>query len=123
MIPSGFELLRSTASGKVSGYIKPYGYLSIKRATVNKEFAMNGNDLLFDICIVRNSLKEDVPEHYYPIEKDSVGGIAAYSSQDTHFVIRKLPAMGVCDLGYAASTLDRYPLQVNHQLAQQNNSI
>lgn len=116
VVPPHFELLRSTASGKGSGYIKPHGYLAIKRAPVNEDYAISGKELLFDICIVRASLKEQIPEHYFQIEKDSVGAIAAFSSHDTIVAIRKLPAMGICDLGYAASPLDRYPLKVSRAL-------
>ncbi|RYH32735.1 hypothetical protein EON65_00105 [archaeon] len=57
-------------------------------------------------------MREEAPEHFYPIEKDSVGAMTAFSTQDTLFVMRTLPPMGILDMGYAASTLDRYPLKV-----------
>eukprot|EP00981_Chlorochromonas_danica_P011325 scaffold3873_cov177-Ochromonas_danica.AAC.5 len=87
VVPSGYELLRSTASGK-------------------------GSEILFDICVIKHSLKEDIPEQYYPIEKDVASSMTpSFSSPDMVLITRKLPAMGICDLGYDASTLDRYPLQ------------
>ena len=112
VVPQGYELLRTIASGKSSGYIKPHGYLAIKRATVDENFALNGQEMIFDICVIKTTMKDDIPDQFFPIEKDSVGAIAAFSTHDTLFVMRKLPPMGVLDLGYAASTIDRYPLQV-----------
>lgn len=114
VVPQGFELLRTIASGKGPGYIKPHGYLAIKRATVDQNFALQGQELIFDICVLKTSMREEAPEHFYPIEKDSVGAMTAFSSQDTLFVMRTLPPMGILDMGYAASTLDRYPHKVPH---------
>lgn len=112
VVPTGYELLRSTASGKGSGYIKPFGFLALKRGSVNRDHIINGEEILFDICVIKQSLKEEVPEQYYPIEKDSAASMTpSFSSPDIVLVTRKLPAMGICDLGYEASTLDRYPLQ------------
>lgn len=112
MVPPGFELLRSTASGKSSGYIRPYGFLAIKRAPMTSDIYVVGHEMLFDICVVKSSQKEAMPDYYYPIEKDSTGTISAFTSHDSILAVRKLPAMGICDLGYAASTLDRYPSKV-----------
>jgi len=111
VVPAGFELLRSTASGKGSGYIKPYGFLAIKRAPVDSSIVISGHDILFDIAITRSSLKEGIPENYHPIEREHTGTMS-FSTIDTVVSIRKLAPMGICDLGYSASPLDRYPLKV-----------
>jgi hypothetical protein len=71
---------------------------------------LNGEQLIFDICAVKKSLKEELPERYIPLEKDS-NGVWASLSLDWAFAARYLPAMGLCNLSYEAVTLDRYPLK------------
>jgi hypothetical protein len=111
-IPVGFELLRTTANGKQSGYIKPFGFVAIKRALADGFSLFNGEPLIYDICGLKKSYKEDIPDRYIPVERDSQGAWNSLSS-DLIFAVRYLPAMGMCNLAYEAFCLDRYPLQVS----------
>jgi hypothetical protein len=108
----GYEIIRSTLSGKSPAQIKGLGYVAFKRATVSSLSYIDGEPLLFDLCVARKSLKEDIPDKYLPLEKDVSLTMSLGLSSDLIFACRILPAMGLCNLGYKPATIDRFPAKV-----------
>lgn len=109
-IPPDYHVLKSTISGNGSGYLRPWGYLAIKRASIAANSVIDGDPLILDIAVARQAEGETIVERYSPIEREN-GGINPYTLQDVVFMMKTAPAMGICDLSFKATVLDRYPIQ------------
>jgi hypothetical protein len=90
--------------------MKPFGFLAIKTSISDTYSYFHGEPMIHDICVVKRSAREELPERYMPVERDSQG-IWSSLSADLTYAVRFLPAMGLCNLAYEAVTLDRYPLK------------
>ena len=110
----GYEILKYSASGKHSAQIKGLGFLAFKRAAASTFALIDGEPLLYDMCVAKKSAKEDVPDRYTVIDRDLVSSLPSLTTttSDYIFATRFLPAMGVCNLAYQPATLDRYPAKV-----------
>lgn len=113
-VPEGFEVLRYTSSGKHSAQIKGHGFLAFKRADASSFALLEGQPLLYDICVAKKSAKEDIPDRYTVVDRDIIASLPTLTTvtSDLIFAIRMLPAMGVCNLAYKPATIDRYPAKV-----------
>ncbi len=109
----GYEVLKTTVSGKAPAQIKGFGYIAFKRATSSPHAFIDGEPLLYDICVTKKSLKEEIPEKYLIIERDISLAMALSIPSDLQFACRTLSAMGLCNLAYKAATVDRYPRTVS----------
>lgn len=107
-IPTGFELLRNTVSGKGSGYIAPCGYIAIQRATTKPDSKIVGESLILDINAVKKTSLDEIPEKYVAIDREH-GNANPYATNDIIFIIQPVTAIGLCNVGYEASLLDRIP--------------
>lgn len=107
-IPNGFELLRNTVSGKGSGYIAPCGYIAIQRASVRPDSKIVGDSLILDINAVKKSSLDEIPEKYVAIDREH-GNANPYATNDIIFIVQPVTAIGICNVGYEASLLDRIP--------------
>lgn len=112
--PDGYEILKYTASGKHSAQIKGLGFIAFKRAAASSFALLDGEPLLYDMCVAKKSAKEDIPDRYSVIDRDLVSSLPSLTTvtSDYVFATRFLPAMGVCNLAYQPATLDRYPAKV-----------
>lgn len=117
-IPDGVELLRSTVTGVGSGYLKPWGYLGIRRSESAFDPLKAGDSIILDIAVVKRdgNCKEEIPEGFRPVERDSKNTssitVNPYSSTDNLFVIRTAFSPGLCNVSYEPHLLDRYPEKV-----------
>ena len=66
----GFDVIRTTVSGKSPGNIKGLGFLAFRRAPKSSMTYIDGEPMLFDICVSKKSLREELPDKYLPIERD-----------------------------------------------------
>jgi hypothetical protein len=108
-LPKGFELVRSSTNRSASGILNNFGVLAFKRSEAANPF-LSGEELIDDICILSN--EEEIPDGYTEIEKN--GQHNHHAAQINHFfAYHVVSEMGICDLKYESSTLDRYPLEVN----------
>ncbi len=107
--PPNLEVIKTTESGHI-GFVKGLGYVAYRRAAVGPSALLHGDQIIYDLCVVKKSLKEDIPDHYVVVDRDTVG--LAGLSTDLSLCARFMPAMGICDLSYEAATLDRFPLKV-----------
>lgn len=98
--------------------IENVGALAIKRAHASEVTFIQGQPLVDDICLVLVNDGEEVPEGYVsleraPAQKDAVRAVK--TSQTVSRIVlayHQRPAMGLCDLSYESTTLDRYPQKV-----------
>ena len=109
----GFEVIKTCISGKASAQIKGLGYIAFKRAASTSHALIDGEPLLYDICVAKKSLKEEIPEKYLIVDRDVSITMSLSIPSDLMFATRKLPAMGLCNLAYKAATVDRYPSVVS----------
>jgi hypothetical protein len=119
VIPVGFELLERSISGKWPGYIDQLGTLAIKRASTSAVMFVQGEPLVDDICIVLIVDGEEFPEGYVSLERGmqvtkegAPVKAGALPVDKITIAYHQRPAMGLCDLSYESTTLDRYPEEV-----------
>lgn len=72
---------------------------------------IHGEKLIDDICVVMTSNCDDIPENYKDV---MVVGTAQPGAVDPgyFFMYHDCSPLGLCDLGFEASTVDRYPAKV-----------
>ena len=71
--------------------------------------------MITDLCVVLRSHGESIPDNFFALdrlrgpayENDIANG--ATQHEDVVLSLYEQAPVGICDLGYAASTLDRYP--------------
>lgn len=107
-IPNGYEILRNTVSGKGSGYVAPWGYIAVKRASMKPESFLLGDSIILDINCVKKSNREDIPEKYVAIDR-LYGNANPYANNDLIFIQQTTFALGLCNLEYEPFLLDRIP--------------
>lgn len=107
-IPNGYELIRNTLSAKGSGYITPWGYIAIKRASMKPEASIVGDPIILDINAVKKSSKDEIPEKYIAIDREHSTS-NPYSSADIIYIMQPVTALGLCNVGYESNLLDRIP--------------
>eukprot|EP01033_Poteriospumella_lacustris_P001369 gene1367-997_t len=95
-------------SGKGSGYIAPCGYIAIQRAAIKPDSKLVGESLILDINAVKKSSLDEIPEKYVAIDREH-GNANPYATNDIIFIIQPVTAIGLCNVGYEASLLDRIP--------------
>lgn len=100
--------------------IENIGVLAVKRAHASDVAFIQGQPLVDDICVVLTNEGEEVPEGYVSLDRVSTqkeAGRAAKTSQTASKLVlayHQRPAMGLCDLSYESTTLDRYPQKVRN---------
>ena len=100
--------------------IENVGVLAVKRAHASDVTFIQGQPLVDDICLVLTNEGEEVPEGYVSLDRVSAqkeAGRASKTSQTASRVVlayHQRPAMGLCDLSYESTTLDRYPQKVQN---------
>jgi hypothetical protein len=97
-------------SGKGSGYLNSWGYLAVKRANIKSDSLLFGDSIILDINATKKSNREDIPEKYVAIDR-LFGNANPYATNDTIFIMQSVNAMGLCNLSYQASLLDRIPVK------------
>lgn len=97
-------------SGKGSGYLNSWGYLAVKRANIKSDSLLFGDSIILDINATKKSNREDIPEKYVAIDR-LFGNVNPYATNDTIFIMQSVNAMGLCNLSYQASLLDRIPVK------------
>lgn len=101
-----------------SAEIENVGALAIKRAHASEIMFIQGQPLVDDICLVLMNEGEEVPEGYVSLERipaakeSSRNAKASQTSSRIVLAYHQRPAMGLCDLSYESTTLDRYPQKV-----------
>jgi hypothetical protein len=111
-IPAGYEILKASVSGTASGYFKPCGYIAFKRAQARVDNFLKGDPLILYLTIMKKSSKDELPENYCAIDR-AYGNFNQFSgSNDLVFAMLPWNPIGLCDLAYLPSMLDRYPIKV-----------
>ncbi len=113
-LPHGCELIDKSISGEHTADLNKgavSSMLAIRRNVISPTSYIHGSPIVDDVCVVILSKHEDIPEGYVFIDKNVNKGS---SGDKLYIAYRQLSPIGLCDLGYNASTLDRYPLEVKY---------
>lgn len=108
VVPKGFEVLRppeetSAAKSDANGLLST-GSLVIRRADTSTVMFIEGEPMVDDLYIKA------------PADERLEGYFELHSQSGLSILYRFHQPLGLCDLSYASSTLDRYPLQVPRRL-------
>jgi hypothetical protein len=120
VIPLGFELIDRSVTKMFPAEIENVGVLAVKRAHASDVAFIQGQPLVDDICLVLTNEGDELPEGYVSLDRVSTQketGRNAKTSQTAPRVVlayHQRPAMGLCDLSYESTTLDRYPQKVQN---------
>lgn len=91
--------------------------IAVKRASADASALIHGEKIVDDICLVNVSLGETPPSDYIVVDQslDTATLTTLRSVERVHLIYHHQPPMGICDLPFQPSTLDRYPMRDHQQ--------
>ena len=114
VIPFGYEIIAESIGRIHSAYLRPLGFLIIKRADVSSSsYSIFGFSMVHDFCIAVQD--EELIEGYTPLiwlEHSKSQEKSEEAKCNVQLGFKKSPPVGICDLTYEHATLDRYPYEV-----------
>lgn len=106
IVPWGFSLIDQSLGGSAECMFSS-GYLAIKRANISSSLGyIIGENVIDDISAMVED--EELPEGYDIIPQSS-SHVSHHSEYHTSFCFHSRGALGICNLTYEYSTIDRYP--------------
>lgn len=113
-LPPGFELLQAGNSGVFNGgTLAAFGNVAFKRAPLATEQYARGSESIDDIALINLTVGDsidDIPLGFKVVQsscKSLEGGKTEVLKYSIAFNSR--PAVGLCNLRFVSTTLDRYP--------------
>jgi hypothetical protein len=114
-LPDDFEIiLKSLHPEGLDSNSQSSSRIAVKRASLTPQALIHGVPIIDDICLVNSSAGETPPDEYIYLDKPLDTATLSQlrlSMEKIHLIYRHRPAMGLCDLPFEATTLDRYPMQ------------
>lgn len=111
-VPPDFELLLHSHTLRIEAEINRGGIstmIAIRRTKIRPTTFLYGFPIIDDLYFVNISQGEEVPEGYSLIDKNLNRGTQANTLM---LAFRQLPGVGLCDIGFKAETIDRFPKTV-----------
>ena len=118
-IPKGYDLVFSPLAGLESSSILCRGYLIIKRAIYSPMRLLRADPIVDDISLLKRSAHEELPEGYEEVDiiggsvRDREGTFSGRNAVDINVVFHLRPGVGLCNLSFESSVIDRYPPSVS----------
>jgi hypothetical protein len=108
VIPKGFALITYSVTGKLA-YLNPIGFLAVRRSPNNTLQLINGLPSIDQLNVVLEAERDDVPENVHFTEVISQPSPQPVPDFGVSIAYRPQPAVGIGNLSYECSTIDRYP--------------
>ena len=116
-VPDDFEVIEKSLSGESffeNGSCIPRTRLAIRRASASDSAIVNGIPFIDDIGVINVTQNEVEPEGFQVVDR-YVQQPKSWKGDNMKIAYHKREPLGLCDLKYESSTLDRFPLEVTLQ--------
>ena len=109
-LPEGYELISGSVCGNTDPHIAEPYFFAVKRSVAAPSAYLQGYPIIDDICFIWESEGEEAPEEYVVLDKCLIKKSTSSHRIFVSYHVRK--PVGLCNLKYKATTVDRYPKKV-----------